>query len=149
MRRIIDGVAYDTDTATFIAQGDHDHPMSQASWSLYQTRHGAFFEVVAGHDGVVEEWNPLSDEQARRWLEANANYLIEKYFGAMPEAGDPSMRETRPAVIVGQQSPATPQRPASPGELLTLKPGIWGMSIDLKEAGRRLRQRLQQRQGKG
>ena len=55
MRRIISGMAYDTDTATFIARGDYDHPLSAAWWSLYRTRNGAFFEVYAGHDGVVED----------------------------------------------------------------------------------------------
>jgi hypothetical protein len=40
---------------------------------------------------------------------------------------------------------ASPTSVATPAEekrreLLTLKPGVWGISIDLKEAGRRLRQ---------
>lgn len=81
MRWVIGGVAYDTDTATFIARGDHGHELSTAWWSLYRTRRGAFFEVVAGHDGVIEEVNPLTDEQARGFLETNASYLVEKYFG--------------------------------------------------------------------
>src|SRR3984893_15423766 len=61
--------------------------MLQAWWSLYRTRRGAFFEVVAGHDGVIEEVKPLTDEQARRFLEKNASYLLDKYFGLAPEAG--------------------------------------------------------------
>jgi hypothetical protein len=84
---VIGGVAYDTDTATFIARGDHGHELSQAWWSLYRTQRGAFFAVVAGHDGVIEEVNPLTDEQAQRFLETNASYLVEKYFGPVPEAG--------------------------------------------------------------
>jgi hypothetical protein len=87
MRWVIGGVVYDTDTATFIARGDHGHEMLQAWWSLYRTRRGAFFEVVAGHDGVIEEVNPLTDEHARRFVETNASYLVEKYFGPAPEAG--------------------------------------------------------------
>lgn len=87
MRWVIGGVAYDTDTGTLIARGDHGHDMSQASWTLYRTRRGAFFEVVAGHDGVIEEVNPLTDEQARRFLETNASNLVEKYFGPAPDAG--------------------------------------------------------------
>jgi len=100
MRRIISGMAYDTDTATFIARGDYDHPLSAAWWSLYRTRNGAFFEVYAGHDGVVEELNPFTDEQARHFLEQNANRLVEEYFGPMPEAHPPSpMRFSRRSVI--------------------------------------------------
>src|ERR1700674_227945 len=100
MRRIIGGVAYDTETSTFVAQGDHGHEMSQASWSLYRTRQGAFFEVYAGHDGVLEEVNPLTDKQARRFLESTANHLVEEYFGPMPDARPPlPPRFSRPTVI--------------------------------------------------
>jgi hypothetical protein len=48
-KMVIDGVAYDTEAATFIAMGEADPDGvvgSQASWSLYKTRLGAFFEVV-------------------------------------------------------------------------------------------------------
>src|SRR6266436_1623774 len=100
IRRIIDGLAYDTETSTFIARGDHGHEMSEASWSLYRTREGAFFEVYAGHDGVLEEVNPFTDKQARRFLEVNANHLVEEYFGPMPDAHPPlPMRFSRRTLI--------------------------------------------------
>src|SRR5665213_819048 len=86
MKRIIEGVAYDTDTATEIAFGDHGHEMSQAWWRLYRTTHGAYFEVVADHDGVVEGFFPLTDKEAREFLERNANSKVEEHFGPMPEA---------------------------------------------------------------
>jgi len=100
VRTIIDGMAYDTDTAKFIARGDYRHPMSDASWWLYRTPNGAFFEVYYGHDGAPEEVNPFTDEQAHRFLEKNANHLVEEYFGPMPEASPPSlMRFSRRTVI--------------------------------------------------
>jgi hypothetical protein len=86
MKRIIEGVAYDTDTATEIASGNHGHELSDAHWTLYKTRHGAFFEVVAGHDGVAEGFYRLTNKEAREFLELNANHLVEVHFGAMPEA---------------------------------------------------------------
>ncbi len=86
MRRIIGGKAYDTDSAERVASGSHDHELSDARWSLYRTSAGAWFEVVAGHNGVVEEFQPLTDGEARRWLERNANRLVERYFGEAPEA---------------------------------------------------------------
>jgi len=86
VRRIIDSKAYDTDTAELVASGDHNHELSQAWWSLYRTTGGAWFEVAADHDGVVEGFQPLTDAEARRWLERHANKLVEKYFGQAPEA---------------------------------------------------------------
>lgn len=86
MKRIIEGVAYDTDTATRIASGSHNHELSDAHWTLYKTKHGAFFEVVAGHDGVIEGFYPLTNKQARKFVEVNANHLFEENFGTMPEA---------------------------------------------------------------
>lgn len=93
-------MAYDTNTAKFIARGDHGHPMSDASWWLYRTPNGAFFEVYYGHDGAPEEVNPFTDQQARRFLEKTANHLVEEYFGPMPEASPPlPMRFSRHTII--------------------------------------------------
>ncbi len=85
MRKIIDGILYDTETATELARGDHNHELSQAWWALFQTRHGAFFEVATGHDGVFDELTPFTHAQALRFMEVNANHLVEKYFGSMQE----------------------------------------------------------------
>jgi len=87
MRRVIDGVAYDTDKAELVASGSHDSEWSQAFWSLYRNTAGVYFEVAAGHDGVVESWIPFNDQEAQEWLEKHANHLVEQYFGLMPEAG--------------------------------------------------------------
>jgi hypothetical protein len=86
VRRIIAGKAYDTDTAELVASGSNDHELSDAWWSLYRTSAGAWFEIAAGHDGVVEEFQPLTDAEARRWLERHANRHVERYFGLAPEA---------------------------------------------------------------
>jgi hypothetical protein len=94
VKRIIEGKAYDTETATLVATADHGDERSQAWWSLYRTRDGAFFEVVADHDGVLEGFYPLTDKQAQAFLEANANDLVEHHFGPMPELGA-SRRESR------------------------------------------------------
>jgi hypothetical protein len=59
MKKIIGGVAYDTDTADLLVRSDHGHEMSQAWWALYRTSLGAFFEVAADHDGVVETFHSV------------------------------------------------------------------------------------------
>jgi hypothetical protein len=53
--------------------------------------------------------------------------------------GDGLPARTPSEIEQGQEPGPAGQQPT---ELLTLKPGVWGMNIDLKEAARRLRQRL-------
>ena len=42
---------------------------SSAWWSLYKARSGAWFEVAADHDGVVDSVTALSPEEAQAGLE--------------------------------------------------------------------------------
>jgi predicted DNA binding CopG/RHH family protein len=94
MKRIIEGVTYDTDTATevFSAGGLTGDMMSVTHWHLFQTRHGAFFKVVCEPDG--DTFQPLTDREAQKILERHANDLVEQYFGAMPEYGSAEKRLT-------------------------------------------------------
>ena len=92
MKRIIKGITYNTDTATRVTGGDNQ-PWSDAWWGLYQTRHGAFFEVVVGHHDE-ETITPLDDAKAHAILERRANHLVEQYFGPMPEYGAAERRLT-------------------------------------------------------
>jgi hypothetical protein len=99
VKRIINGRSYDTDTATRVASGDHGHESSQAWWALYRTNQGAYFEVVADHDGSLQEFRPLTDQQAYAFMEVHANDQIEKYFGAMPEASKTELHYSRRTII--------------------------------------------------
>ena len=94
MKRIIDGKSYNTDTATKVAGCENLHPDSFAWWGLYQTRHGAFFEVVMDDYDQLQEFRPLSDSEAQTLLEKRANHLVEQYFGPMPEGGAAERRLT-------------------------------------------------------
>lgn len=91
---------YDTDKAKHVARGDHGHDLSSASWHLYRTQGGAFFEAVYDHDGAPEDICPLTNEQARQFLEKNAIDLVEEYFGPMPAPEADTITEvTRRSVI--------------------------------------------------
>ncbi len=151
MRKIIGGKAYDTDTATLVADCDYGDEPSQAWWRLYQTRAGAWFEVAAGHDGVVEEFVPRTEGEAHHFLERHANHLVEKYFGEAPEASSEDILSGRVVQAsqagAGMSSPAPSKdsttgetsSPPQPKEMLTLKPTFMGLSLDLKELFRRVK----------
>jgi predicted DNA binding CopG/RHH family protein len=94
VKRIIDGVTYDTDTATQVFSDVSDNPFSLGYWGMFQTRHGAFFKVVCGHDGETYTFTPLTDDDARKLLERHANHLVEQYFGQFPEYGSAEKRLT-------------------------------------------------------
>lgn len=85
MKRIIDRVTYDTDSAKRIASADHGEEVSQASWHLYQTKSGAYFETEFDHDGAPLDICPVTKDQAKKFVELNANDLVEEYFGTMEE----------------------------------------------------------------
>ncbi|WP_421738362.1 hypothetical protein [Caulobacter sp.] len=100
MRKILHGVAYDTEAADFVASRPHASPVSDAAVSLYRKRDGVFFQVTADHEGVGNGLYPLTQRQARVWLERNANALVETYFGPAQESGAPRFsRGTRIAAV--------------------------------------------------
>ena len=133
MRVVFDGIAYDTDKATKLVGGDNS-PWSDAWWGLYLTPTGGFFKIIVGHDGEsFLECRTLTDVEARTCLEQNANGLVEKYFGPMPEPTFP-----QPDIVAPTTNSALSSREPF-RELITLKPSLWGMGIDLKELSRRAR----------
>jgi hypothetical protein len=94
MKRIIDGVTYNTETATRVAMGGPSDPFSFAGWEMYQTRHGALFMVVTDHHGEDMRIEPLEDNVAQAFLEKHANHVVETVFGPFPEAGAAEKRLT-------------------------------------------------------
>lgn len=100
MRRIKEGVAYDTNTGELIKEVGFNDAYPDQGQRLYRTRSGAFFVweqyVVETYGGyrAEEDIAPVSDEQAQQWLEKYGNELVEKYFGEMPEGGAAERRMT-------------------------------------------------------
>jgi predicted HicB family RNase H-like nuclease len=97
MRRIINGKAYDTETGELVVERGNGDEVEV----LYRTRNGAYFlwEQYLIPDGygfydAAHKIIPFEDEQAKRWLEANANEFVEEYFGEMPEGGAAERRLT-------------------------------------------------------
>ncbi len=94
MKKIINGVTYNTDTATRVADGGPSDPSDLAGWEMYQTRHGALFMVCTDHDGESMRITPFEDSDAQAFLEKHANHVVEAIFGPFPEAGAAERRLT-------------------------------------------------------
>jgi hypothetical protein len=101
MRRVIKGKAYDTETGELLVERPVRDPEGEDVWRLYRTRNGSYFLWVQylildgyGAYDVAHKIIPFEDEEAKSWLETNANELVETYFGEMPEGGAAERRLT-------------------------------------------------------
>jgi predicted HicB family RNase H-like nuclease len=96
IKRVIDGKAYNTETATFLwGNGDPNDPPDIAE-GMYQTKHGAFFLVQEHLALEYANIKPMLDPEAQKWLEDHGADLdvMERAFGAFPEAGAAELRTT-------------------------------------------------------
>lgn len=98
MRKVINGKKYDTDTAEYLVRYSSVYSsFEDYEETLYRKRTGEFF--LAGKGGpeskyrqrVGEGWGggegiiPLTQEEAKKWVEENANARYEEIFGEVEE----------------------------------------------------------------
>ena len=99
MKRIIDGVTYNTDTSTLLARSEYEseynHQSCRCIGTMYQTRGGAFFEMQQLHVGWDDEaqqedyryrFETLNADQAQKWLLTGEVEVIHNPFDEPPEA---------------------------------------------------------------
>jgi antitoxin VapB len=103
MKRIIAGVTYNTATATILARSERHDPREnvERELSLYQTLGGAFFlhratthyrRTQQVEDGVLREpttlheFDPMTGDEARKWLLEGGAEIFHNPFGDPPEA---------------------------------------------------------------
>jgi predicted HicB family RNase H-like nuclease len=96
VKRIVKGLAYDTDASTLIAKSEYPDANNADHFvygSLYRTRGGAFFEhqFVVSKNGDGEEVStnhfvPMSLSEAQRWVTEGDVELIDEDFLDVPEA---------------------------------------------------------------
>ena len=103
MRRIVDGVMYDTEKAELLASYEAKELPSDFRWyreDLYQTKNGRFFlhgrggplspyaSVGYGCSSSGEKIVPLSEGEVVKWLENTENYdvLLELFPDEIEEA---------------------------------------------------------------
>jgi hypothetical protein len=98
VKKIIDGVTYNTDTSTAVARWEGENPDGhQTVDTLYQTHGGAFFIhshetwAVKGEQGGWEErqrdlFDPYTRDAAEKWfLEGDVTVLSDDVFPEPPE----------------------------------------------------------------
>ena len=102
MKKVINAKVYDTDTATFLAEYDSGHSVTDFQHyteELYRKKTGEFF--IYGEGGPASRYSqacptggwdggrkivPLTYEQAREWAEKNLNAdEYEEIFGEVVE----------------------------------------------------------------
>ncbi len=105
MKRIINGMTYNTDTATIIGRASFVEEATGAraeerrDFTLYQTRGGAFFELTSvstyrknihgGWEPVERhEFDPKTREQAQAWVSEDGVELLSNVLGEPPEASE-------------------------------------------------------------
>jgi len=98
MKRILDGVTYNTETSTLLAKSEYDGNPGEGVEMLYQTRGGAFFvyceEIrqvwVERSSKTVEKVTstvePKSSDQAQQWLMEGDREIFSNPFEDPPEA---------------------------------------------------------------
>lgn len=118
MKRIVNGMTYNTDTSTMLAQSEWERDDGKVLGVLYQTRGGAYFV----HEQLTQEvWNeeerqkeertsdsfvPLSAEGAHEWLLDGDVEIISNPFDDPPEAS----AETEPGATLYIRVPASLKR---------------------------------------
>src|SRR6266705_1758487 len=100
MKRIVEGVAYNTDTSTCIArkpatrQDERGREVDEMT-TLFQTARGAYFlhktsSVAAGRDNETREWDeiiPMTSDEASTWmLSGNVQVIHDPFAEGIPEA---------------------------------------------------------------
>jgi hypothetical protein len=112
MKRVINGMTYNTDTATKLAQKTWESPFGRTGAkgvrTLYQTKGGAFFLFEENTEGIWNErageyevkttcaFIPINRKYAEEWiLEGKEAKIFNNPFGDPPEAAaDASTGET-------------------------------------------------------
>lgn len=115
MKRIVNGVTYNTDTSTKLAKSEWLDNGNEASSVLYQTRGGAFFlhhEITrdawnereqADEKKVENSFEPLSPDKAQAWLMDGDVEIFSNPFDDPPEAA----AETEPSATIYMRIPAS------------------------------------------
>jgi hypothetical protein len=136
MKRIVNGVTYNTDTSTALAHSSWENDDGQVEGTLYQTRGGAFFvdeettrsiwnEREREHETkVVNSFIPMSAEQAHKWMMEGEVEIFSNPFEDPPEAA----AENDPGATIYMRVPASlKKRVEEAAGASKLSGNVWAM----------------------
>jgi predicted HicB family RNase H-like nuclease len=138
MKRIVNGVTYNTETSTRLARRRFQRSTEAEKLieTLYQTRGGAFFIVERRKtvqwderekesvDRVERTFRPASSDEARRWMLVGEVHVFRNPFGDPPEAA----AEAEPGATIYIRVPATLKRDAdNAAQKQKLSGNVWAM----------------------
>jgi hypothetical protein len=120
MKRIVNGVAYDTDKSTVIARAEYEWEIDgtdrPCEGTLYRTQGGAFFELreidtgeTDSHGGKTYKFiiEPMSERAAHKWvLEGNVELVDETFI----EVADAVAEPTEPLAVIYLRVPPSLKR---------------------------------------
>ena len=136
MKRIVDGVTYNTETATRLAQSTWERGGAGVTGALYQTRGGAFFvhefwtkeiwieRLSQTEERDYNEFIPLSATEAQAWIMEGEVEVFANPFEDPPEAA----AESEPGATIFIRVPASlKQRVDKAAEVAKLSGNAWAM----------------------
>jgi predicted HicB family RNase H-like nuclease len=118
MKRVVNGLAYDTASSTVIARAEYETEVGRENRmcyaTLYRTPGGAFFEHQQISDGENEDGReifrhsfvPMSASAAQKWVLEGDVELIDDSFVDPPEA----TAETEASATIYLRAPASLKR---------------------------------------
>lgn len=118
MKRIINGVTFNTDTSTMLAQSEYEgsdriYGKVPVVETLYQTRSGAFFvhrsellelETEDTHANIRNTFHPMTRAEAQQWIEEGDIELIHP--GVLDEPPE-ALPEDAPEATIYLRIPAS------------------------------------------
>ena len=108
MKRILNGVTYNTDTATVVARYEWtDDNQIRNDVAVYKTRGGAFFRVYSWHQNDTQRFHfeAITRDELEKLVTATDN--LEIVDRAAIEERPEAAAETSPEAIVFVRVPAT------------------------------------------
>jgi hypothetical protein len=130
------GLAAGSMCGAVISSSEGSAAISESAFRFHGDRAMAQDEISeAGAKARFAQWDQIGLDRIKADLLSGGHRLV----GGPPSVRDLAWKWVRMQEAGRPEIDGAARQPTSPKELLTLKPTLWGVGFDLKEAGRRAR----------